>query len=130
MFRGVPSELTEAEEEALAAEVGRIAQMGGAWSPTEEALREVFLAVKAAGSAEHRAKQRRGIAQAREAGVRLGRPRKERPSNFDSILELEAQGEITQRAAARMCGVSAETFRRWRKERDAAREAQGGPARG
>ena len=122
MFRGVPSTLTEAEESALAVEVERIAKLGQDWSPTGESLREVFLSIKMAGSIEHRAKQRRGIAQARQAGVRMGRPKKEKPSNFGSIVELANQREISKATAARMCGVSIETFRRWSKEWDAAHE--------
>lgn len=114
MMRGGTG-FTEAEERALEAEAARIAGLGAGWSPTKDALREVVRAVKAAGSEEHRERQRDGIARARDRGVSLGRPRKERPSNFESIMELLEQGAITAGAAARMCGVSAETLRRWRK---------------
>lgn len=125
MFRG-GARFTEVEERALEVEVARIEALGVDWQPTKDALREVILAIKLAGNDEQRAKQRKGIAQARAAGVSVGRPRKEIPKAFPQCMEMIATGELTRGTAAKMMGVSAETFRRWARAWEAEQEADAG----
>lgn len=105
--------LTAAEEKALRREAARVAALGAAWEPSEEALREVIMAVKAASSRERREAQRAGIAAARGRGVRLGRPKKEIPGSFPALVREIEQGRMTRVEAARELGVSSETLRRW-----------------
>lgn len=112
MFRGTAG-LSEAEERALRAEAERIEAEGGAWAPDAEALRQVVLAVKRAASAEHREAQGRGIAEARKRGVKLGRPRKERPAGYPALVAEIGAGRTTRIEAARELGVSCETLRKW-----------------
>lgn len=116
------STLTKAEELALQAEAARIAELNGAWVPTEEALREVVEAIKRAGDIEYRKAQERGIAAARERGVHMGRPRKERPASYLALAKAVKEGRTTRAAAAYELGVSGETLRKWMLS-DARREA-------
>lgn len=110
---GKGTKLTKAEEEALQAEAQRIAEMGSAWQPDEKALRELVEAVKKAGAMEYREAQSRGIAAARERGVRLGRPKKEKPASFPDIAEAVGEGRMTRVEAAAKLGISCETLRHW-----------------
>lgn len=105
--------LTAVEEEALRSEAARVAALGAAWEPSEENLREVVEAVKAASSRERREAHRAGIAAARGRGVRLGRPKKEIPGSFPELVREIEEGHMTRVAAARELGVSSETLRRW-----------------
>lgn len=61
-------------------------------------------------------RQAEGIAAARVRSVRFGRPRKERPKNYDAVIEDFGRGAVTRRAAAECLGVSLGTFDRWRRE--------------
>lgn len=63
-----------------------------------------------------RQRQAEGIAAARARGVRFGRPRKERPGNYELVQSQFAKGEITRRIAAERLGVCPGTFDRWRNE--------------
>lgn len=63
-----------------------------------------------------RQRQAEGIAAARARGVRFGRPRKERPEQYELVLGQFARGELTRRAAAERLGVCPGTFDRWRRE--------------
>lgn len=63
-----------------------------------------------------RQRQAEGIAAARARGVRFGRPRKERPGNYETVQGQFARGEITRRVAAERLGVCLGTFDRWRSE--------------
>lgn len=105
--------LTEAEEAALRGEAARIAREGGAWEPTEEALREVVESVMRAASEERRRLQGEGIAAARRRGVRLGRPEKSRPEGYAAAAAAVRAGALTRVSAARSLGVSCETLRKW-----------------
>lgn len=72
---------------------------------TEEALRE--------------AKQKRvskGIAAAKERGVRLGRPPKPRPKEFEQLKAAWLDGNISSKKAAEMIGISPDTFLRWARD--------------
>jgi len=63
-----------------------------------------------------RARQKQGIAAARERGVKFGRPQREVPENFKVIVrEWEAQ-RISLEEAVRLAGVSKSTFFRRLRE--------------
>lgn len=117
------SAVERAREAALAEQAERIAALGPAWRPGVDELREVVEGVLAADAAERARAQRDGIAAARERGVRLGRPRKERPEGYDRIASAVRAGALTRTAAARLLGISCETLRKWMK-------ADGRPASG
>ena len=68
---------------------------------------------------EHmRLMQAKGIAEAKQAGVRFGRPALEIPKKFGEIADLYRKGEISARAASDMLGVSSNTFRKWLKNKE------------
>ena len=58
-----------------------------------------------------RSRQAQGIAAAKKRGVKFGRPRKELPANFKSVVEKWRRKEISSRQAARECGMPLSTFR-------------------
>lgn len=70
-----------------------------------------------------RQRQAEGIAAARARGVRFGRPRLERPAEFEQALARYRGGEVGVSEAAKLCGVSRSTFRRWANEGREARTA-------
>lgn len=57
-----------------------------------------------------RTRQAQGIAAAKSRGVKFGRPAKELPPNFQSVLEKWQRHEITGREAAIECGMPVTTF--------------------
>lgn len=60
---------------------------------------------------EHiRERQAQGIAAAKDRGVKFGRPAKELPPNFYSVLEKWQRQELSGRKAARECNMPATTF--------------------
>ena len=60
---------------------------------------------------EHiRERQAQGIAAAKDRGVKFGRPAKELPLNFYSVLEKWQRQELSGREAARECNMPATTF--------------------
>lgn len=58
-------------------------------------------------------RQSEGLKNARDRGVRLGRPPAKRPRKFISVYGMYAAGEISARSAAQMLHVSPGTFKRW-----------------
>lgn len=58
-------------------------------------------------------RQMEGIAAARLRGVQFGRPRKEKPAEFERIKNEWMQNRISSREAARRLGVAQDTFLRW-----------------
>lgn len=66
-----------------------------------------------------RQRQAEGIAAAQARGVRFGRPRIERPDEFSQVQDLFERDQITVAEAAKRCGVSRSTFRRWLAECEA-----------
>ena len=66
-----------------------------------------------------RTRQAQGIAAAKSRGVKFGRPAKELPTNFYSVLAKWERQEITGREAAKECGMPVTTFlykaKRWVK---------------
>lgn len=61
-------------------------------------------------------RQAEGIAAARARGVHLGRPPKEIPENFDSLVEEWESGGIFLDEVLRRCGLTKTTFYRRRRE--------------
>ena len=60
---------------------------------------------------EHiRERQAQGIAAAKDRGVKFGRPAKELPPNFYSVLEKWQRQELSGREAARECNMPVTTF--------------------
>lgn len=63
-----------------------------------------------------RQRQAEGIAAAKGRGVVFGRPAKELPEDFDSIVQAYEQKSLTLKEILRLCGISESTFfRRDRK---------------
>lgn len=69
-----------------------------------------------------RRRQAEGIAAAKARGVIFGRPPRPLPENFPAVYERWKRGELTGRAAARLCGLPLSTFRyritKWEKEKE------------
>ena len=55
-------------------------------------------------------------AAAKARGVKFGRPRRERPKDFEKVKEQWQSGLLSSRAAARELGISQSSFMRWAKE--------------
>ena len=64
-------------------------------------------------------RQSEGLKNARDRGVRLGRPPAKRPRKFASAYAMYTAGEISARSAAQMLHVSPGTFKRWVLEESA-----------
>ncbi len=60
-----------------------------------------------------RKRQREGIDAAKAKGKHLGRPRIEKPDNWDEVHEKWKAGEITAHQAMKMLGVSKNVFYNW-----------------
>ena len=58
-----------------------------------------------------RSRQAQGIAAAKKRGVKFGRPKKELPANFKSVVEKWRRKELSSRQAAKECGMPLSTFR-------------------
>lgn len=65
-----------------------------------------------------RQRQAEGIAAARARGVRFGRRPKPRPESFAAVREKWERGELSARNAARVLGVSHQTFLMWAREEE------------
>ena len=78
------------------------------------------LRVKLAEQKRNREKIRRlqadGIRQAKDSGVRFGRPRKKITKEFFKYRKAYHDGEITLQEAAEKSHCSITTFRKWDKE--------------
>ena len=62
-----------------------------------------------------RKRQREGIDAAKAKGKHLGRPKLELPDNYDEVINLWQNNEITARQAMKMLCVSKSVFYRWVK---------------
>ena len=60
-----------------------------------------------------RQRQAKGIAAAKDRGVKFGRPLKERPASFNEVRVAWDCGEISAREAGRRLGCSYKTFQSW-----------------
>lgn len=58
-------------------------------------------------------RQAEGIAAAKARGVHFGRKRKEKPPEFQAVLEEWRMGNLSARKAAAQLGVSCGTFLKW-----------------
>ncbi len=58
-------------------------------------------------------RQREGIIAAKQRGVIFGRPKKEKPANYDDIYDAYIHHGLSSRKAASLLGVSQDTFLRW-----------------
>lgn len=63
-----------------------------------------------------RKRQAEGIASAKARGVRFGRPRIERPPEYEEVKAAFLTGETTRKDAAASLGVSAATFDNWLRQ--------------
>lgn len=83
----------------------------------DASLAEKVMEIVRADEAERRAalvqRQSEGLKNARERGVRLGRPPAKRPRKFPSIYAMYCEEKISARAASQMLNVSPGTFKRW-----------------
>ena len=57
-----------------------------------------------------RSRQAQGIAAAKKRGVKFGRPKKEVPANFKSVVEKWRCKELSSRQAAKECGMPLTSF--------------------
>ena len=65
--------------------------------------------------AAHKQRQREGIDAAKAKGVRFGRPPLEKEEEFYKLKKRWLSKEISTREAARILGVSHQTFWKWVK---------------
>lgn len=77
---------------------------------------EIIRADEAQRRAEIVQRQNEGLKQARERGVRLGRPPAKKPRKFHSVYAMYQEQKISARAASQMLGISPGTFKRWVQE--------------
>lgn len=63
-----------------------------------------------------KSRQREGIVEARQKGIKFGRPPKQMPENFTQIYNRWVSKEITSAEAAKLCGVSRTVFYKRVKE--------------
>lgn len=63
-------------------------------------------------------RQSEGLKNARERGVRLGRPPTKRPRKFQSVYAMYQAGKLSARSASQMLHVSPGTFKRWVTEEE------------
>ncbi len=61
-------------------------------------------------------RQSEGIAVAKEKGVHFGRKPKDKPQNFEFVLKLWENNEISAREAGKNLGITHQTFLRWVRE--------------
>lgn len=64
-----------------------------------------------------RQRQREGIDAAMKRGVKFGRPKREKPEEFEKIYQLYMEGNISIRGAAKELHVGHDTFMKWTHER-------------
>lgn len=58
-------------------------------------------------------RQMEGIKEAKNKGVKFGRPRSKLPDNFDEVYKKWEENRISKREAARILNISHPTFARW-----------------
>lgn len=97
----------------------------------DSVLADQVMAIVNEDAAQRRAalvqRQSEGLKQARERGVRLGRPPAKRPRKFASVYAMFCEQKVSARAASQMLNVSPGTFKRWVLEEQESTE-KGTPA--
>ena len=78
-----------------------------------DVLLETFNSTVAQEYTEHKQKQREGIDAAKAKGIRFGRPPIEKDQKFYELKGRWETGEISTREAAKILGVSHQTFWKW-----------------
>ncbi len=68
-----------------------------------------------------RQRQAEGIAAAKARGIRFGRKPKEKPPEFQMVLEQWRAGKLSARKAATRLGVACRTFLKWTSEYESIR---------
>lgn len=63
-----------------------------------------------------RQRQMEGIIEARKRGVKFGRPKRNKPDNYDEVYKLWKKGELSLRKAAKKLNVSPSMFSKWIKK--------------
>ncbi|MFV0599668.1 MAG: recombinase family protein, partial [Bacteroidales bacterium] len=58
-------------------------------------------------------RQAEGIKEAKKKGIRFGRPEAEKPAEYEQVLALWKQGEISEKEAGRRLNISNHTFNKW-----------------
>ena len=75
-------------------------------------LQKLSIVVKIEKEFNHQ-RQAEGIAAAKARGVKFGRKPIEQPKNFSEVCANWQQGKISARKAAKILGVSHNTFLKW-----------------
>lgn len=74
-------------------------------------LSELMLALARESSREDiRARQRKGIAEAKARGVRFGKPARPLPENFENVRQAWRNGGLSLKEAAEECGMPESSF--------------------
>ena len=60
-----------------------------------------------------RKRQAEGIAAARARGVKFGPPEREKPGNYNDVMDVYLSGKISGREAARRMSVARSTLKKW-----------------
>ena len=63
-----------------------------------------------------RKRQAEGIAAAKAHGVKFGRPKKEKPQQFEKLLAAWQSGALSEAELISLCAVGRSTLYRWKKE--------------
>lgn len=80
------------------------------WDMVNNILIEVLGTIAQQERETTHSRQTEGIAAAKAKGVTFGRPKAEKPENWDTVMELWRSGSITAKKAMEMAGLKRTTF--------------------
>lgn len=80
------------------------------WDMVNNILIEVLGTIAQQERETTHSRQAEGIAAAKAKGVTLGRPKAEKPNNWNTVIELWQSGQITAKKAMEMTGLKRTTF--------------------